>query len=305
VVTVLEGIQARVSAQTKVTHVDCGKIMEITADKISQVAAAAKTAELIILVIGENDARYDDQGAFNRKRPERTGGEGVDRDNLNLVGGQLELLKALHQSGVPVVVVLINGRPVSEDWMYQNVATIVEAWEPGLEGGTAVAEVLFGDCNPSGKLPVTIARSVGQLPVWYNLPVSSGLRYKYLEKGPQFPFGYGLSYTEFKYRNLKAPAVLARGKPLNLSIEVENAGSLAGEEVVLVFIKDLVASLSPLQKELKAFTRVSLKPGEKQTVQFNLPYNDLAVFDRALKLSVEPGVFEVQTGDLTAGFTVP
>lgn len=179
VTTVLEGIRASVSQFTTVKYVESGIITEISQQQIDAAAAAARGADVAVVVVGGNDTRYDSEGNRGKSRPERTGGEGIDRANLQLMGRQLDLVQAIHATGTPTVVVLINGRPLAVEWIARNVPAVLEAWQPGMVGGQAVAEVLFGDVNPSGKLAISIPKSVGQLPVYYNHPASMESEYKY------------------------------------------------------------------------------------------------------------------------------
>lgn len=304
VITVLEGIKEIVSPETEIRFVDCGRVFEESGEKIKQAADEAGKADVAVVVLGENEARYDDQGNFNRRRQERSGGEGVDRDDLGLVGGQLELLKAVYDTGTPTVVVLVNGRALAIEWIAENVPAVLEAWEPGIAGGRAVAEVLFGDINPCGKLAVSIPRSAGQLPVWYNHPPSAENKYKYSTWEPLYQFGYGLSYTKFEYSSLEVPESVPYGQDLEIFVVVENTGRRAGDEVVLLFVNDLVSSVTTPVKELKGFQRVSLKPGVKKTVSFILPFSELAFYDRNMEKVVEPGKFEVMIGDLKQTFEV-
>jgi len=304
VITVLEGIREKVSPGTRISYVDCGRVFEETGEKIKRAAREASRADVAIVVLGENEARYDDQGNFNRRRQERSGGEGVDRDDLSLVGKQLELLKAVCQTGTPTVVVLINGRPLAIGWIAENVPAVLEAWEPGMAGGRAVAEALFGDINPCGKLAISIPRSAGQLPVWYNHPPSAENWYKYSTFEPLYPFGYGLSYTKFEYSNLRIPASVPYGRDVEISVEVKNSGQRAGDEIVLLFVDDLVSSVTTPVKELKGFQRVSLEPGEKETVGFVLPFDELAFYNRKMEKVVEPGDFEVMISNLKQKFEV-
>ncbi|HUU27897.1 MAG TPA: glycoside hydrolase family 3 N-terminal domain-containing protein [archaeon] len=304
VITVLEGIKDIVSSQTQVRYVDCGKIWEETPERIGQAAQAAEKADVAVVVVGGNDARYDDLGNFNRGRKERTGGEGVDRADLSLAGGQLDLVKAVYNTGTPTVVVLINGRPLAVEWIAENIPAVLEAWEPGMRGGKAVAEALFGDYNPGGRLSISIPRCVGQLPVWYNHPPSAENDYKYTTYKPLYPFGYGLSYTKFDYSNLRFPATVPFGRNIEISVEVTNSGERAGDEVVLLYVNDLVSSVTTPVKELKGFKRITLRPGETQTVGFNLLFDQLAFLDREMKKIVEPGRFAVMIGNLRQEFEV-
>jgi beta-glucosidase len=304
VTTVLEGIRAAVSPSTKVDYVDSGKITEMTDAGIQAAVEAARGADVAVVVVGGNDTRYDNDGKWARPRPERTGGEGIDRSDLDMVGRQRELVKAVYATGIPTVVVLINGRPLSEVWIAENIPAVLEAWEPGLAGGQAVAEVLFGDVNPSGKLAISIPRGVGFLPSYYNHPKSAEVDYKYSSWTPLYEFGYGLSYTTYEYSNLIVPATLRRNQDLTVNVDVANIGDMAGEESVLLFIDDEVSSVATPVKELKAFKRIALAPGEKQTVTLSVPFDQLGFYDRSMQKVVEPGKFKVMVGGREAEFKV-
>jgi beta-glucosidase len=231
-------------------------------------------------------------------------GEGKDRAELTLPGQQEELIKKVAETGTPTIVVLINGGPVvMENWI-NCVQGIIEAWYPGEEGGNAIAEVLFGDYNPGGKLPITFPRAVGQVPLYYNYkPSGRGYDYVDFSGKPRFPFGYGLSYTQFEYTNLKIEPLKMKlssiknnkGK-ITISVDVQNVGNYKGDEVVQLYLRDTVSSLSRPVKELKGFKRITLAPGEKQTVAFALSGEDLSFLDANLKYIVEPGTFEVMVG---------
>lgn len=305
VITVLEGIRAAVSKGTEVNYVPSGKIFEISEETIKQAVEAARAADVAVLVVGDNDARYDSEGKWDRPRRERTGGEGIDRgDCLDLLGGQLELVQAVYATGTPTVVVLINGRPLAVSWVAENVPALIEAWEPGLVGGQAVAEVLFGDINPSGKLSTSFPRSAGQLPVYYNHPYSAEVDYKFGPWKPLYEFGQGLSYTTYEYGAPVVPSRVLPGQEIPVSVEVSNTGKMAGEESVLLFVSDEVSSVATPVKALKAFQRIALAPGEKKTVTFKLSYSQLAMYDRDMRHVVEPGWFKVSAGGKEARFEV-
>jgi beta-glucosidase len=216
------------------------------------------------------------------------------------------LVQAIQATGKPTVVVLVNGRPLSIGWIVNNVPAVLESWMGGTESGNAIADILFGDVNPGGKLPVTFPRTVGQVPIYYNhmntgRPPEAENRYtsKYIDSPwtPLFPFGYGLSYTTFKISNLQlsAPRVAANGK-VTVSVEVENTGKRAGDEVVQLYIRDLVATMTRPVKELKGFQRVLLQPGEKRRVEFVLGHEHLGFWNREMRYVVEPGEFRVMVG---------
>jgi len=295
VVTVLDGIKAKLSPGAEVRYVrGCG-IKDLASDGIAEAVAAAKECEIAILVLGESSWTKG-----------MTSGEGNDRAELDLPGVQAQLLKAVFDTGIPVILVLVNGRPLTINWAADHVPAIIEAWYPGEEGGTAIADVLWGDCNPSGKLPITIPRTVGQLPLYYNYK-PSGRAYDYvLTSGkPLFEFGYGLSYTRFEYDSLTiTPQTIGPAGQVTASVVVKNASDLAGDEVVQLYVNDLVSSVVTPLKELKGFQRVTLQPGESRTVTFTLGPKHLVLLDRHLEPVVEPGTFEVMIGGLRGTFEV-
>jgi beta-glucosidase len=291
-VTPLAGIKAKVSAQTKVGYAKgCDVLGESTAG-FQEAVDLAKASDVAIVFVGEIHEMV---------------GEAASRATLDLPGRQMELVQAIHATGKPVVVVLVNGRPLSVGWIVNNAPAILESWMGGTESGNAIADILFGDVNPGGKLPVTVPRTVGQVPIYYNhmntgRPPEAQNRYtsKYFDAPwtPLFPFGYGLSYTTFKIGQpqLSAPRISANGK-LTVSVEVENTGRRAGDEVVQLYIRDLVATMTRPVKELKGFQRVSLQPGEKRRVEFVLGPEHLGFWNREMKYIVEPGEFRVMVGN--------
>jgi beta-glucosidase len=214
-------------------------------------------------------------------------------------------VKAVQAAGRPVVLVLTTGRPTSIPWEATNVAAILEAWLPGEEAGNAIADVLFGDYNPGGKLPFTIPRSVGQLPlVVYDKPLPIR-KYVDLDPSPLYPFGYGLSYTTFRYSNLRLEAgTIRRTGAVNVMADIENTGDRKGDEAALLFVRHLYSSVTRPLKMLKGFHRMTLGPGEKKTVKFTLPADDLALYDRDMRRIVEPGTFKVMVGGLEGQFEV-
>jgi beta-glucosidase len=225
-------------------------------------------------------------------------GEGMDRSVLDLSGLQEKLIKYISEIGKPVIVVLINGSAITmQNWIV-NVPSILEAWYPGEEGGNAVAEVLFGDYNPAGRLPITFPLSVGQVPIYYNhKPTGRGDHYVDLSGKPLFPFGYGLSYTNFEFNNLKViPDRSTLKENVRIEFAVKNIGSRKGDEVVQLYIHDVVGSTIRPVKELKGFRRITLVPGEEKIVTFDLKPDDLALFDKNMKWNIEPGFFEIMIG---------
>ncbi len=262
VVTVLEGIRNKVSPGTKVNYVKGCEIIGNKLNEINKAKAAAKKADIAIVVIGENG--------------ERTNGEGHDVASLDLTGLQEDLLKAVYSTGTPTIAVLINGRPLSIRWAAENVPAIVEAWMCGEEGGNAVADILFGDYNPEGRLPITFARHSGQLPVYYNYKPSKeywmekgwGRAYVDMSASPLYEFGFGLSYTSFEYSNLQiTPKEIGPAGEVYVSVDVKNTGKREGSEVVQLYIDDVISSMSTPVKELKGFEKVNLAAGETKTVR--------------------------------------
>jgi len=233
-------------------------------------------------------------------------GEAGSRANLDLPGHQKELVKAVVETGVPTVMVLVNGRPLTISWEAEHVTAILEAWQLGVQMGNAVADVLFGDYNPGGKLPATFPRALGQVPLYYNhlntgrppsLTVRFTSRYLDLPHTPLYPFGYGLSYTTFKLSNLQLSASkIAPNGSLKVTTELENTGKRAGDEVVQLYIRDVVASVSRPVKELKGFQRISLAPGERKKVELSLGPKELGFYDEQMKFVVEPGSFKIWIG---------
>jgi beta-glucosidase len=265
-----------------------------TTDKSGFEAAktAAKNADVVVMVLGE----YGFQS-----------GEARSRTDLNLPGIQQELLEEIYKVNPNVVLVLNNGRPLTIPWAAQNIPTIVEAWQLGTQTGNAVAQVLYGDYNPSGKLPITFPRNVGQVPIYYNKystgrPIDSDKNvfwshYMDVEKTPQFPFGFGLSYTTFGYKNLKINKTeFSKGEKIQVSVDVTNTGKFDGKEIVQLYINDPVATIVRPVKELKGFELVELKKGETKTIEFTLTDAALGFYNNDGKFLVEPGLFNVMVG---------
>jgi beta-glucosidase len=222
-----------------------------------------------------------------------------DRTSLDLIGRQEELVKAMVATGKPVIVFLFNGRPLSINYVSQNVPVIFECWYLGQETGTAVAEVLFGDFSPGGKLPITIPRSAGHLPAFYNYKPSARRGYLFDDVSPLYAFGYGLSYTTFAIQNVRFEKEKRKIKPngtARVLVDVTNTGKRPGTEVVQMYIRDLVSSVTRPIKELKAFEKVSLQPGETKTVSLEITPESLAFYDVNMKYKVEPGEFETMVG---------
>ena len=294
VVTVLQGIRARTSA-AQVLYAPGAAIEDTATAGFANAVAAARRANVAILVLGE---RHD------------MSGEAASRSLLGLPGVQQQLLEAVSATGTPVVLVLMNGRPLVLEWAADHVPAILETWFLGVEAGNATADVLFGDMNPSGRLPVTFPRSLGQVPLYYNerntgRPMSPNNKFssKYIDvpNTPRYPFGYGLSYTTFAYRDLKLNTARARATDtVTATVTVTNTGSREGTEVVQLYIRDEVASVARPVRELKAFQRVTLKPNESRAVNLHVAVRDLAFYGLDMKPVVEPGTFRVYVGPNSA-----
>ena len=291
VVTVLEGIKRKVSPKTEVLYAKGCDIVGNSKEGFKEAIDIAKQSEVAILVVGE-------RGDMS--------GEAASRAYLDLPGVQEELVKAIYETGVPVVVVLMNGRPLSITWIAEHIPAIVEAWFLGIQAGNAIADVLFGDYNPGGKLPVTFPRTVGQVPIYYNhkntgRPPDPKNRFtsKYIDEDyrPLFPFGHGLSYTTFSYSDIEVePKEVMPGDVVSISFTLVNTGDREGDEVAQLYIRKPVASVTRPVKELKGFVRVTLKPGEKRRITFKLPTEQLAFYNREMKLVIERGTYHVMVG---------
>ncbi len=290
-VTPLAGIRNKVSSQTKVTH---AKGCDITGDSdagFAEAVTAARNSDVAIVFVGESKDMV---------------GEAASRVTLDLPGRQMDLVREVSRAGKPTIVVLVNGRPPAIGWIVDNVPAILEAWMGGTESGNAIADVLFGDVNPGGKLPVTFPRVTGQVPIHYNhlntgRPPEANNRYthKYFDAPwtPQFPFGFGLSYTQFKITNVQLNATqIGPNGTIRVTAEVENVGKRAGDEVVQLYVRDVAASIARPVKELKGFQRVTLQPGQKRSLEFVLGPEHLGFYNREMRFVVEPGEFRVMVG---------
>lgn len=279
--TVLDGMRARPGILVDYRR-GCDVKDPHDADIDDAVKVAAE-ADVAILVLGDDTT---------------LNGETRDRANLDLSGAQLQLVQAVHATGTPVVVVLISGKPLSIPWIAEHIPAIVEAWNPGMAGGEAVAGILFGDRNPMGRLSVSFPYHVGQQPIFYNqMPGWHGGKYADMPVEPLFAFGYGLSYTRFVYDDLEVlTPELEHGDDLQVQIMVSNIGERAGTEVVQLYVRDLFSSVTTPVKELKAFARVELEPGESQQVGLTVPYEQLALVNQHCETVVESGEFSVMVG---------
>jgi len=291
-VTVLEGIKAKVSPQAKIYTARGCDVLGDSTGGFAEAVDAARKAQVAIVVVGDRSGLAD--GC--------TSGESIDRADLGLPGMQQALVAAVVATGTPVVVVLTNGRPPALPWIAAHVPAILEAWLPGEEGGAAVADVLFGDCNPAGRLPVSLPVTVGQVPVYYNHKPSGGRThwkgdYVGMSAKPLFPFGHGLSFTRFEYRHLDVtPRQVEATGTVRVRLDIVNTGQGAGDEVVQLYIHDLLASVTRPVKELKGFKRITLEPRQQKTVTFELAVSQLGFYDRQMAFVVEPGTIEVMVG---------
>lgn len=294
VVTILEGLKM-VAPQTDFVFVDQGwNPQTMSQSQVDKAVRLAAQCDLNIVVAGEH--------MFRGNWMQRTCGEDTDRSDLDLVGLQQEMIERIYATGVPTVVVLVTGRPLSVEWIADNVPALLNAWEPGMYGGQAVAEILYGKVNPSAKLPMTMPRSVGQTQMIYNHKPSQYFHpYAVRPSTPLYPFGYGLSYTDYEYSDLElSSSEMAPDGSLKVSVKVTNVGEMAGEEIVQLYLRDRFSQVTRPVKELKDFTRVSLEPGECKTVEFTITPDKLMFLDKKMKPVVEAGEFIVMVGSSSA-----
>jgi beta-glucosidase len=290
--SVLQALRAALGERTTVTYAEGCGVRDGSRAGFAEAVAAARAAQVAIVVVGDKAGLTDDC----------TTGEARDRAVLDLPGVQGELVRAIYETGTPVVLVLINGRPITLGWMAEEIPAILEAWFPAEEGAQAIVDVLFGDANPGGKLPISFPRAPGQIPVFYSHRPSGGRsnwKVDYVETPvkPLYPFGFGLSYTTFALSDLEISAESARaGETLDVSLAVTNTGDRAGDEVVQLYTHQYVQGITRPVKELKGFRRVSLAPGERKMVTFHLPVNLLACLNAQDELVVSPGAVEVWVG---------
>jgi beta-glucosidase len=292
ITTVLDGIKAAVSPETSVLYSKGCDVIGGDTTKFEEATKIAQDADVVVLVLGDRSGLT----------PDCTSGETRDAADLHLPGFQEDLAKAVIATGAPVVAVLVNGRPYAIPWLAENANAIIEAWLPGQEGGIAVADVLFGEVNPGGKLPITFPRAVGQVPLFYNAKPSGNRSNWYVDYvqekvTPLYPFGHGLSYTTFEYSELSIQSKqVTVGEHVKVSCQVKNSGPAAGEEVVQLYIRDEFASTPRPVKELKGYVRTAIQPGETKTIIFSLPVDQLAFYDNDLALVLEPGRIFVMVG---------
>ena len=299
--TILTGILSKLPS-AQVEYVKGCAVRDTTTSDIAAAVRAAQRADVVIVAVGGSSARdfktsYKETGAAvtdSKTLSDMDCGEGFDRSTLDLMGHQQQLLEALAKTGKPLVVVYIEGRPLLKNWCDEHAAALLTAYYPGQEGGLAIADVLFGDYNPAGRLPVSVPRSVGQLPVYYNKKAPLPHDYVDMTAKPLYPFGYGLSYTHFSYSNLTASATSATS--YDVTVDVTNDGAYDGDEVVQLYLHDEVASTSQPLKQLKHFERVFIPKGETRRVTFHLTADDFSIVGRDMKRVVEPGEFHVMVG---------
>jgi beta-glucosidase len=307
-VSMLAGIQERAGSKAKVVYAegcritegegrrgwrgwyDDPKLPEPNEDRkrLEEAVAIARKADVAIVVVGENEST--NREAWNAGHP-------GDRDSLDLLGLQDELIKAIVETGTPTVVFLIGGRPLSITYAVEHVPAILVGWYLGQETGTAAARILFGDVNPGGRLPITFPRSVGQIPAYYYRRSSNQMPYLFASRKPLFPFGWGLSYTTFRYGNLRveSPTIGIAGET-TVSVDITNTGTRPGDEVAQLYIHQRLASVTRPVMQLKGFERVSLKPGETRSVRFTVGPDQLRLLNRDMQWVVEPGVFDLMVG---------
>ena len=306
-VSILDGIRKRAGDKVKVLYAEGCKITtgkqgwaawyenkveqpdpKTEVETIRAAAATARKADVAIVVVGENEAT--NREAWSEQHL-------GDRDSLDLLGSQERLVRAVVETGVPTVVLLINGRPLSINYVKEHVPAILEGWYLGEQGGTAAANVLFGDVNPGGKLPISFPKSVGQIPDYYDHKPSRNRSYVFAGREPIFPFGFGLSYTQFKFENVRIePKTIRPGGSAKVSVDITNTGSRAGDEVAQLYVHQRVASRTRPVKQLRGFKRVTLDPGQKTTIEFTVGPDDLSLIDVNMNKVVEPGIFDLMVG---------
>ena len=301
--TVLDGVRSHVSGGTEVVYVKGCAIRDTTTSNIAEAVEAAKKSDVTILVVGGSSARdfkteYFSTGAAkvdeNAALADMDSGEGYDRSSLNLLGDQEKLMSALINAGVKLVVVYIEGRPLNMNLASEGANALLTAWYPGEQGGEAVADVVFGDYNPAGRIPVGIPRNVGQIPVFYSKRPS----HDYIDSkaAPLYAFGYGLSYTTFAYSDLVIAPSREEGVYQTVECTVTNTGNRDGEEVVQLYLRDEIGSVETPHMQLRGFKRIALKRGESAKVRFDLRFDDLALYNHDLQQVVEPGTWQVMVG---------
>ena len=299
--TILDGIRSKLSS-SQITYVKGCSIRDTVFNEIEEAVRAAREADVIVVAVGGSSARdfktsYQETGAAitsSKVVSDMESGEGFDRASLSLMGIQSRLLQSLKETGKPMVVIYIEGRPLDKTWASEQADALLTAYYPGQEGGNAIANVLFGDYNPAGRLPITVPRSVGQLPVYYNKKRPVVHNYVEMASTPLYPFGYGLSYTSFDYSHLNIAK--KSEEEYEVSFDIRNSGERDGDEVAQLYISDKVASVVQPVRQLKGFARIHLKKGETKRITLILKKDDLSITDRNMERVVEAGDFEIQIG---------
>lgn len=314
-VTVLDGIKQLAGNNIKVNYAQGCELSGMDKSGFDEAVKAAKGSDAVVVVLGTTSVVFSGIGwngkaAADEPKDPFTCGEGYDVTDIDPQGVQRELLQAIYKTGKPVILVLVQGRPWSISWEKENIPAILEAWYPGEKGGTAVANILFGKVNPSGRLNLSIPQSTGHIPVFYNYVNSAkginrkhgtienpGQDYVYSSTDPLFSFGYGLSYTTFQYENLKvSKPVFGKNDQVSVTVDVKNTGKVTGKEVVQLYLGNKVNSVSTPVMALKRFNKIALKPGEVKTVHFTINASDISVWNRQMKQVTEPGTFDVMIG---------
>ena len=295
VITVYQGIKAMLGEANCLYAKGCA-IRDTMDCDIAAAVDAARQADVVIAVVGGSSARdfktsYEDTGAASAEQAgisDMECGEGYDRATLDLLGRQMELLEVLKKTGKPLVLVYIEGRPLNKNWADENANALLTAYYPGEQGGNAIADVLFGDYNPAGRLPVSVPRHVGQLPVYYNKPAPAAHDYVEMSAQPLYPFGYGLSYTTFEYSDLSVTET-------GITFSITNTGSMKGDEVAQLYVRNTGTSVVQAERQLKAFKRVTLEPGESRTVTFTFKDIELSIVNDKMQWATE-GQYEFLIG---------
>lgn len=313
-VTVLEGIKGVVGDKARVHYAKGCGISSLDKSGFDEAVEAARKSDVAVVVLGETSVILSGLGwgkgpGEAEANDPFTTGEGYDLTDINPIGVQRELIQAIEATGTPVVLVLVHGRPWSIGWEKENIPAILEAWYPGEQGGNAIADILFGNVNPSGRLNATFPQSVGHIPVTYDYkpsakginrepgtPEKPGRDYVFSSPDPLFPFGYGLSYTDFKYSDMEISGDSFGSDGITVSVNVSNTGNREGKEVVQLYVNDKVSTVTTPVTALKRFKKISLAPGQTERVSFTISPEDLGLWNKEMKYVTEPGEFEFMFG---------
>ncbi|MCF8379839.1 MAG: glycoside hydrolase family 3 C-terminal domain-containing protein [Bacteroidales bacterium] len=290
-----EGLKENAPDNIDVEYFNCGQSYQIEGKYFEKINEATNDADYVILVVGGSDYRAVGYEEY------RTGGENHARQSIELAGNQIEYAKKIKAINKKLIVALINGRPLDISWFKENADAILECWNPGMEGGRAVADIIYGKLNPSGKLAISIPGSIGQLHSWYNHKPSTWFRdFQFGETGPLYEFGYGLSYSEFEYSNLIVPENLSSGMDVNISVNIKNISASEGEEIALLYINDQISTVVTPTKKLVGFHRLKLDAGETKKISFTINSSQLELWNKEMKSVIEPGLFTFICDTLTA-----